>query len=244
MKTAHPHTWMPLYIGDYLKDTMVFECAEEHGAYMLLMIYYWKNGGAIKADEKFLRQVCKLSHFKWKKIAPKLLGFFYEKDGFLTHEFLDKELDKAREQQQTFQKRSKKANEAKRKLRRLEEQEAREPEPFNPRKIIFAEGLRYIMSKGIAEKQARSLLGKWRKEAGDGHVVEALKRVSKEDISDPVAFIEKFVRSALASSNQSLVAGESQHGNNKEAYSASSTTGGSDRHNRFLAGLAQAGTGG
>jgi len=95
MKAAHPDTWMPLYVGDYLADTMHLS-TEEDGAYFRLIMHYWKNGGAIENDQKTLKNITGIS----SKKLTNVLRFFEEKDGFLYHKRIDEELAKAREKQE------------------------------------------------------------------------------------------------------------------------------------------------
>jgi len=40
-------TWLPFYVGDYLSDTLGLT-VEEHGAYFLLILAYWKNRGPLE----------------------------------------------------------------------------------------------------------------------------------------------------------------------------------------------------
>ncbi len=100
-------TWMPLYIGDYLADTLHLS-AEEHGAYLLLIMHYWRNGGAIKNDKNLLKNIAKISAKKLENI----LGFFEEKDGLLFHKRIDEELANATENKEKNQERTRKATEA------------------------------------------------------------------------------------------------------------------------------------
>ena len=59
-------TWMPLSIGDYLKNTQHLS-AEEHGAYLLLIMHYWIHG-KIKNDKKLIKNITKISAKKCENI--------------------------------------------------------------------------------------------------------------------------------------------------------------------------------
>jgi uncharacterized protein YdaU (DUF1376 family) len=50
--------WMPIYIGDYLRDTEELS-DKEHGAYLLLLMHYWLKGGEIGCDIDRLARVAK-----------------------------------------------------------------------------------------------------------------------------------------------------------------------------------------
>ncbi|WP_185641378.1 DUF1376 domain-containing protein [Burkholderia sp. Bp8995] len=85
--------WMPLYIGDYLADTARLT-TEQHGAYLLLMMDYWRNGAP--PDEKIvLQNVTRLTDFLWKKHWPVLQKFFVLIEGHWHHKRLDEEIAKA-----------------------------------------------------------------------------------------------------------------------------------------------------
>jgi uncharacterized protein YdaU (DUF1376 family) len=105
--SSSPSTWMPIYWGDYLKCTMHLS-TEEHGAYLLLIAYYWQNGGKIKNDEKIIKNVCKISSKKLQNV----LSFFEEKDGFLIHSRIDDELAEAVEHKEKQRNRTRAATEA------------------------------------------------------------------------------------------------------------------------------------
>lgn len=72
-------TWMPLYIGDYLADTMHLT-GPEHGAYLLLLIYSWRSG-PLRDDERALASIARTDLAAFRKMWPTLRAFFMPKDG-------------------------------------------------------------------------------------------------------------------------------------------------------------------
>lgn len=85
--------WMPLYIGDYLADTQRLS-TEQHGAYLLLIMDYWRNG-APPADDAVLAQITRLDRAAWRRHKPALQGFFTEVGGKLAHKRIEEELSRA-----------------------------------------------------------------------------------------------------------------------------------------------------
>lgn len=68
----------------------------------------------------------------------------------------------------------------------------------DPARVLFTEGLAYLVAQGLSEAKARTLLGKWRQRAGDLAVIEAIHRASALAVSDPVAWIEAVLRAPPA----------------------------------------------
>lgn len=85
--------WMPLYIGDYLADTTRLS-TEQHGAYLLLLMDYWRSGPPPN-DDLVLSQITKLSPDAWSNAKAMLMQFFSIENNFLVHKRVDTEIEKA-----------------------------------------------------------------------------------------------------------------------------------------------------
>ena len=67
--------WMPLYVGDYLGDTGHLTTVQ-HGAYLLLMMHYWRKG-ELPDDDRQLAKITKLSLKTWCRHRPVMQQFFH-----------------------------------------------------------------------------------------------------------------------------------------------------------------------
>lgn len=79
--------WMPLYIADYRADTTRLSTIE-HGAYLLLIMEYWRASG-LPDDDKQLSRIVGLTMAQWKRMRSVIQCFFH--DGW-RHKRIDEEL--------------------------------------------------------------------------------------------------------------------------------------------------------
>lgn len=84
--------WMPLNVDDYLGDTGHLTAAE-HGAYLLLIMRYWQDGG-LPTDERMVARYSRLTPEQWSESRDVLAAFFAE--GW-KHARIDAEIAKAEE---------------------------------------------------------------------------------------------------------------------------------------------------
>lgn len=102
---------MPLFIGDYLADTMHLS-AEEHGAYLLLLMHYWRMG-PLPDSPLTLAKICRLSGDAWSNAWGVLKEFFViGADGRLHQRRIDKELAEAGQRREKSRSRAERAAEA------------------------------------------------------------------------------------------------------------------------------------
>ena len=76
LATMSSPPWMPLYIGDYRADTTHLNAAQ-HGAYLMLIMHYWQQGGLPDDDEQLARIAC-MSNGEWRKNRAVIRAFFGE----------------------------------------------------------------------------------------------------------------------------------------------------------------------
>jgi uncharacterized protein YdaU (DUF1376 family) len=62
-------------------------------------------------------------------------------------------------------------------------------EPVDFTKEVFDRGVAFLGKYGTPERQARALIGKWRKDAGDGETFNALRDANREGVTEPVGWI-------------------------------------------------------
>lgn len=96
MSEKKTDTWMPLYIGDYLADTMSFT-TEQHGAYIRLLMACWREQGKpLTGTDEDLATITGLPMARWRACKAKLLAKFQvAEDGGVTHKRAAKEIQKA-----------------------------------------------------------------------------------------------------------------------------------------------------
>lgn len=83
---------MPFYVADYLADTAHLSTVE-HGAYLLLIMTYWRQG-ALPDDDSRLARIARMSGEEWASVRSTIVELFG--DGW-THKRIDSELARAEE---------------------------------------------------------------------------------------------------------------------------------------------------
>ena len=97
--------WMPIYIGDYLADTIGLTHSQ-HGAYLLSIFKYWQKGESLTSSE--LREVT-------GREIDRVSQFYVWEGNRWHHKRIDGELDRARVNKERAHEKAMKGVEARRK---------------------------------------------------------------------------------------------------------------------------------
>lgn len=195
---AKADIWMPLYVADYLADTMHLTTAE-HGAYLLLILHYWKSGPLVDDDSR-LSTITRMGD-AWSNASSTIKAFFEQRDGMLYHKRIDREKVAATSNKDRNHARAIAAA-AKRwgkdassnapsndqailgdcpspspsiNTSEAKASGGKPPKSPEPAEIIFSYGLSILTNAGTPEKQARSFLGGLRKAHEDDEIVKKLR---------------------------------------------------------------------
>lgn len=106
-KQKKADVWMPLYISDYMADTMHLN-TEQHGAYLLLIMAAWKSGGTLPNSPDQLQAITRLSPAKWKTCEPILKPYFMVTEESWSHKRVIDELERAKKNSEARSKSGKK----------------------------------------------------------------------------------------------------------------------------------------
>ncbi|MGO1160425.1 YdaU family protein [Brucella sp. C7-11G] len=86
--------FMQLYVSDYLGDTMHLT-TEQHGAYLLLLMTMWRQGGSLPNDPSKLARIARVTPRRWHLIAVEVMEFFDANGDQITQKRLVQEYQKA-----------------------------------------------------------------------------------------------------------------------------------------------------
>lgn len=222
---AKTGAWMPVYIGDYLGDTARLT-TEQHGAYLLLLMDYWRNG-APPADDAVLCSITRLKMARFRAHKMTLLRFFKLEAGRLVHSRVEAEITKANQHAARYSERGRKGAEARWQGGEGDASsnascnttsnacECPPPSPSlsndkgavapNECKELFREGVTLLVSTGSSVGAARSFIGKCRQSHGDTATLKAIREAARQQITEPKGWITKALKAAPANDAAALI---------------------------------------
>jgi uncharacterized protein YdaU (DUF1376 family) len=210
---------LPLWTDAYLGDTTHLTTIE-HGAYLLLLMTAWRTRDCtLPDDDRLLARYARCTAGQWKRLRPILEPFFVSENGQWRQSRLTDEAVAVR-QHRELQSQKGKASALKRKGRHSTAVKSgslsveTEPQPTSNShlhshkssedkssggkppandavKELFDVGVSILVDAGSSEKEARSLIGKWKKSRGEVEVMKALLECRRQEIASPVEWLTK-----------------------------------------------------
>lgn len=212
---------MPLWIDRYFGDTRHLRGPEEHGAYLLLLMEAWMRPTcSLPDDDVLLARLACCSPEQWQAIKPTVMGFWTldkrrrewtQKGQIKERTYLEEQSAKQSHRARSGWEKRKKVNAAA--MPQRCRGNAPTPTPITEAnasaadaaqdlsKIIFGAGLKLLTSSGVEERQARSMLGKWRAAQGDEALLAALGKAQREGAIDPIGFVQGIFRAKKGNGN-------------------------------------------
>jgi len=210
--------YFPLYVADYEADTAHLTL-EEDGAYLRLLRLCWRTPGcSIPADPRWIARMMRVTWECYERVVvPILSEFFQLRHNRYFSSRLQKEYERIESTSKARSAAGKSGNDKRWKkeahtdkpLKTLETEHRPaiakvshpepEPEPYNTNanaldgeavtNAIWDRGVKFLVAHGSSERQARSMIGKWRKEADDQAIFEAFVACKREQVVDPIPWI-------------------------------------------------------
>jgi uncharacterized protein YdaU (DUF1376 family) len=84
---------MMIWTGDYMADTRHFSTTQ-HGAYLLILMTMWRNGGSLPYDEKRLAKIAGVTPIVWRSIGPEIMELLTVEGSVVTQKRLAVEFSK------------------------------------------------------------------------------------------------------------------------------------------------------
>lgn len=201
--------FLPLWVADFLAKTTDLD-ARETGAYMLILMALWTHGGSLPDDHRKLQRVARCGR-DWPKVWGAIEHYFERDDGKIAQPRLTEELQKVaakREVNSNNGARGGRAKAMKNKKPGLANatNSLKQPEPEctveanastdggavesqDFAKQLFDRGVAFLGRHGTPERQARSVIGKWRKAYTDTDIFGAFTECSRQGAVDPIPWI-------------------------------------------------------
>ena len=187
---------------------------QEVGIYMMLLCRIYEESGPVEYSLAKLSTYCNCTTKAFEKTALRLieLGKIIHVDGCLSNPRAEAEISKRENALASSKRGGKKSAE-----KRQEKQQAAPSAlqgyfnhsdtdtekkssvskdtgagaPIDPEKVMFDGGIRLLTAAGKSTDQARSIIGKWKRDFSTPEVIAALGKAQREGAIDPVGFITK-----------------------------------------------------